>query len=87
MPLIMLTLMTKTQPGPSTRSSLKIDSSCAVLAEWRMLGRTRVFWLRVLVKYFDVDLSHPIIRFDTDMINIINDIVINLLPALGLRQL
>ena len=54
---------------------------------WWPLGhaeRLLVFWPRVLVKYFDVDLSRPIIRFDTDMINITNDIIINLGPASSL---
>ena len=46
-----------------------------------------VFQPRVLVKYFDVDLSRPIIRFDTDMINITNDIIINLSPASSPGQL
>ena len=49
--------------------------------------RLPVFQPRVLVKYFDVDLSRPIIRFDTDMINITNDIIINLSPASSPGQL
>ena len=46
-----------------------------------MVRKEKLFRQRVLVKYFDVDLSHLIISFDTDMINIINDIIINLAGA------
>ena len=46
-----------------------------------MVRKEELFRQRVLVKYFDVDLSHLIISFDTDMINIINDIIINLAGA------
>ena len=45
------------------------------------MRKEELFRQRVLVKYFDVDLSHLIISFDTDMINIINDIIINLAGA------
>ena len=60
---------------------------CTVIAKaWPKLScwvvrKEELFRQRVLVKYFDVDLSHLIISFDTDMINIINDIIINLAGA------